>query len=125
MKAIQYEHPTDWLKDVSGNSSMNGIAERTGLPYSTINRRFQLKEIPSDEIIVIARAYGVSPVDALVQCGKLTVEEATGTSAAHALRFCPISDIAAEIVRRNTAGIDQEAINDPNTFDAANDGQHA
>lgn len=93
---------------------MNKIAETTGLPYSTINRRFQTKDIPADEIIVIARGYGLNPAEALVQCGKLTVEEFSGVNVRNALRVAPIRDIAAEIIRRNADGIDKPDVNDPN-----------
>ncbi|RHA93695.1 hypothetical protein DW909_08425 [Bifidobacterium bifidum] len=114
MNTIHFEHPSDWLANISGNASMNKIAETTGLPYSTINRRFQTKDIPADEIIVIARGYGLNPAEALVQCGKLTVEEFSGVNVRNALRVAPIRDIAAEIIRRNADGIDKPDVNDPN-----------
>lgn len=119
MRNINIGQDLEWLKTVSKGDSMNRIAERSGIPYATINRRFKTQEIPAEEIITIARAYGQNPIEALIQCGRIKEEEVLGISTADAIRLAPIGVIAAEIVRRGTAGIDQDAINDPATMNEA------
>lgn len=119
METIRYEHDTDWLKAISDGDNVTRVSERTGIPYATVYRRFKSREIPADEVITIARAYGVNPVEALAQCGKVTSGEAMGITPKEALRLSSIQDIAAEIVRRNLAGIDRDAINDPDAINRA------
>ncbi|WEV74072.1 hypothetical protein OZX74_00395 [Bifidobacterium sp. ESL0798] len=55
----------------------------------------------TDEIIAIARSYGINPVDALVKTGVISSEEASGVRGDNALRLCSIESIAQEIVRRD------------------------
>lgn len=101
----QNDKRSEWLRSVTTGDSINKISQLTHIPYATIYRRFDKGGIETDEIIAVARGYNINPVEALVKCGIITEEEA--------LRLCSIQDIAAEIVRRNTAGIDQGTINKP------------
>nr|DAK00013.1 MAG TPA: helix-turn-helix domain protein [Caudoviricetes sp.] len=109
----QDDKRSEWLHSVTAGDSINKISQLTRIPYATIYRRFDKGGIETDEIIAVARGYNINPVEALVKCGIITEEEAAGVTGAEALRLCSIQDIAAEIVRRNTAGIDQGTINKP------------
>ena len=113
MANTQSDKRGDWLRSVTAGDSINKIAQLSGIPYATIYRRFDKGGLETDEIIAVARGYGINPVEALVKCGVVTEEEAAGVTGAEALKLCSIQDIAAEIVRRNTAGTDREAINSP------------
>lgn len=50
------------------------IAEHLGVSRNTVNKRLA-DGLSADDLIVIARAVGVSPVDALIELGPLTYAE--------------------------------------------------
>lgn len=114
MTNYQDDKKMKWLKSVTAGDSTNKVAQLSGIPYATIYRRFDRGGIETDEIIAVARGYGINPVEALVKCGVITEEEeASGVTGEQALKLSPIEAIAAEIIRRNTKGIDSDSINKP------------
>ncbi|WEV69345.1 hypothetical protein OZX73_00095 [Bifidobacterium sp. ESL0775] len=91
----------DWLRDITHDDSINKISQQAGIPYATLYKRFKSNELATDEIIAIARSYGINPVDALVKTSIISDEEASGVRGDNALRLCDIESIAKEIVRRD------------------------
>ncbi|WEV67524.1 hypothetical protein OZX72_00475 [Bifidobacterium sp. ESL0769] len=100
-------NPIEWLKRITHNDSINKISRLSGIPYTTLYKRFQSNMLTTDEIIAIARGYHINPVEALVQNHVIDTDEATDVRGNNALRLSSISDIAKEIVRRNdfTSGL--------------------
>ena len=113
MKDNQLDKKSQWLKQVTSGDSINRVSQKTGIPYATIHRRFDVGGLETDEVIAVARGYGINPVEALVKCGIITEQEAAGITGANALKLCSIEEIAAEIVRRNTLNLDNDAIGKP------------
>lgn len=95
------ESPIEWLKQITHSDSINKISKRSDIPYATLYKRFKMDDLATDEIIAIARGYGINPVDALVKTHVLSEEEASGIRGANALKLCSIQEIANEIVRRD------------------------
>src|SRR5689334_17485628 len=64
---------TSWgtyVRAISDNQSE--IAERMGTSQSTVSRWMRDDVVPSAELVIkLARAYGLSPIDALVAAGYL------------------------------------------------------
>ncbi|WEV65867.1 MULTISPECIES: hypothetical protein [unclassified Bifidobacterium] len=100
MEKIRHNH-IEWLREITHDDSINRISQQAGIPYATLYKRFKSSELATDEIISIARSYGINPVDALVKTGVISSEEATGVRGDNALRLCDIESIAKEIVRRD------------------------
>ncbi|MDF7666040.1 hypothetical protein [Bifidobacterium sp. ESL0745] len=93
-----------WLRQITHDDSINSIAQRTNIPYATLYKRFQSNELTTNEIIIIARSYGINPINALVDTNVITVDEASGVRGNNSLRLCSIESIAEEIVRRSNEG---------------------
>ncbi|WEV64097.1 hypothetical protein [Bifidobacterium sp. ESL0732] len=100
MEKIRHNH-IEWLREITHDDSINRISQQAGIPYATLYKRFKSNELATDEIISIARSYGINPVDALVKTGVVSNEEASGVRGDNALRLCNIESIAKEIVRRD------------------------
>ncbi|WEV59100.1 hypothetical protein OZX67_00505 [Bifidobacterium sp. ESL0728] len=96
-------NPIEWLKRITHDDSINKISHLSGIPYTTLYKRFKSNTLSTDEIIAIARGYNMNPVEALVQNNVITADEATDVRGENALRLSSITDIAHEIVRRNTS----------------------
>lgn len=90
-----------WLRRITHDDSINSIARRTKIPYATLYKRYQSNELATDEIITIARCYGINPINALVDTGVISTDEASGVRGENSLRLCSIDAIAQEIVRRS------------------------
>ncbi|WEV53002.1 hypothetical protein [Bifidobacterium sp. ESL0704] len=95
-------NPIEWLRRLTHDDSINKISRLSRIPYTTLYKRFKLDTLTTDEIIAIARGYGMNPVEALVQTNVIGKEEASDVRGDNALRLSSIKDIAAEIVRRST-----------------------
>lgn len=91
----------EWLREITHNDPINRISQVTGIPYATLYKRFKSNELATDEIIAIAHSYDINPVEALVQTGVISEEEAAGVRGDEALRLCNIESIAREIIRRD------------------------
>ncbi|WEV46823.1 hypothetical protein OZX62_00495 [Bifidobacterium sp. ESL0690] len=100
MEKIRHNH-IEWLREITHDDSINRISQQAGIPYATLYKRFKSGELATDEIIAIARSYGINPVDAMVKTGLISNEEASGVRGDNALRLCNIESIAKEIVRRD------------------------
>ncbi|WEV65868.1 MULTISPECIES: hypothetical protein [unclassified Bifidobacterium] len=96
-------NPIEWLKRITHDDSINKISRLSGIPYTTLYKRYKSNALSTDEIIAIARGYQINPVEALVQNHVIDKEEATDVRGDNALRLTSINDIADEIVRRSTA----------------------
>ncbi|WEV46829.1 hypothetical protein OZX72_00495 [Bifidobacterium sp. ESL0769] len=94
----------NWLRRITHDDSINSIARRTHIPYATLYKRFQCDELTTNEIITIARSYSINPINALVDTGVLSTDEASGVRGSNSLRLCSIESLAEEIVRRSSEG---------------------
>ncbi|WEV59107.1 hypothetical protein OZX67_00540 [Bifidobacterium sp. ESL0728] len=93
-----------WLRRITHDDSINSIARRTNIPYATLYKRFQSDELTTNEIITIARCYGINPINALVDTKVISTDEASGVRGNNSLRLCSIESLADEIVRRSGEG---------------------
>lgn len=69
---------SSWLESLPGSPTPSVAARQSGLASPTLIRHAQQGRSTADNVIVIARAYGVSPVDALVDTGFLRLDEVAG-----------------------------------------------
>lgn len=91
--------PHEWLKSIGATDSLRDIATRAGLSHATLSRQIGDGRFLMDTTLRLARAFGVSPVAALVSNGHLTPEEATFDSAT-SLQTATDAELVMEVARR-------------------------
>lgn len=67
----------EWLENLPGAPVPSEVAQKAQLSKATLFRHIEKGETTADNVIAISRAYGISPVDGLVELGFLTPDEAT------------------------------------------------
>jgi transcriptional regulator with XRE-family HTH domain len=115
------EHPApvtqvswwQYVVTVTGNAAQKDIATATGIDQSSISRWQRGTNTPRAEAVVaLARAYGRSPVEALVAAGYLASDElgvVELTTLTGDLRGASIDSLLSELRRRVLAGSPQDS----------------
>lgn len=97
----------DYIKDVTGEKSLNAIERKTGIARATLIRK--LKGVPPIETVVaIVRAYGLNFADVFVNAGYIRQDEADALANENALRKVTDRQLAEEILRRAIESEDSE-----------------
>lgn len=114
--------PITWptyLSAISDNAPGARIAERTGIPDSTVSRWFSGKAKPRpDQVVTVARAYGLSPLQGLIAAGYLQEGDVeTAEPRRLAIRDFTDLELAEETLRRIREGGSQ-------TLEAPLDDEH-
>lgn len=91
-----------WFDKTTGNDSVNGAAKRTGIPQPTLSRRVKDGRLEAQDIILISRAYGKSPVTELVRLKMITRKEAKWIGDETILSMASDKEIAEEVWYRVT-----------------------
>jgi transcriptional regulator with XRE-family HTH domain len=98
----------DYVQTVTGNALQKDIAAATGIDQSSISRWQRGTNTPrADAVVLLARAYGRSPVEALVAAGYLTSDEpgvVELTVLTGSLRSASIDSLLSELRHRVVAG---------------------
>jgi transcriptional regulator with XRE-family HTH domain len=105
-----------YLSAISGGQAGARIAERTGIPESTISRWLSDKAEPRPkQVVAVARAYGQNPVEALVAAGYLEDGEINVPSEPTdlSLRSFTTLSLSKEMVRRIEEGEDLHMLQSP------------
>lgn len=94
---LSHNEPMDfneWTDSLPGSPSLTQIAQEARLSKATLFRHAEKGQTTADNVIAIARAYGVAPVDALVATGHLQASEVGGerTPIKMALRTASIAE---------------------------------
>lgn len=92
--------PHEWLKAIGATESLRDIAARSGISHATLSRQISAGRFLLDTSIELARAYGVSPVAALVSNGHLTAQEAGFSGIEVALQTATDEELIIEVGRR-------------------------
>lgn len=92
--------PHEWLKAIGATDSLRDIAARSGVSHATLSRQIAAGRFLMDTAIELARAYGVSPVSALVSNGHITPDEAGFTGVEIALQSATDEELIVEVGRR-------------------------
>lgn len=97
----------DYIKDVTGEKSLNAIERKTGIARATLIRK--LKGVPPIETVVaIVRAYGLNFAEVFVNAGYIRQDEADSLANENALRKVTDRQLAEEILRRAIESEDSE-----------------
>lgn len=92
----------DFLHGITGERSMRAIALRTGMDPSTLSRQLA-SGLKPDTLAAIARAYGQSPISALIAAGFYTADEARQAGRDIALAEVSTPELLRELLRRAEA----------------------
>lgn len=92
---------SQWLKSLPGSPTPTSAARRSGLIDATLIRHAAKGVSTADNVIKISRAYGVSPIDALVELGFLQTDdvEASRVSLRRALDEASVAELLEYLVR--------------------------
>lgn len=65
-----------WLRDLNGRRvTADDIAHKLGVSRTTVTRRLVNDELTADELITLANAYEMNPLQALVDLGRITDQQ--------------------------------------------------
>jgi transcriptional regulator with XRE-family HTH domain len=113
-----------YVVTVTGNAAQKDIATATGIDQSSISRWQRATNTPRAEAVVaLARAYGRSPVEALVAAGYLSSSEVGVvelTTLTGDLTGVSIDSLLSELRRRVLAANPEEAQSWPTGWSADN-----
>ncbi|OKX85153.1 hypothetical protein [Corynebacterium glutamicum] len=90
-----------WLKSLPGSPTPTSAARKSGLIDATLIRHAAKGSSTADNVIKISRAYGVSPIDALVELGFLKSDDVEGSrvSLRRALDEASVAELLEYLVR--------------------------
>lgn len=97
-----------WLKSLPGAPTPTIAAKKSGLAASTLLRHVERGHSTADNVIAIAKAYGVSPIDALVDNRMLEPSDLGGERSPikAALRDATITELLETLIERvNNSGL--------------------
>lgn len=100
----------EWFSSASGRRiTATEIAKHLGVSRNTVNARMS-DGLNSDDIIAIARAVGVRPIDALIELGKLTYDEVYAflEDGGKLVETASEGDLALELARRLNSARDAQ-----------------
>ncbi|MBD8218252.1 hypothetical protein IFU40_06340 [Microbacterium sp. CFBP 13617] len=92
--------PHEWLKAIGATESLRETAEQAGLSHATLSRQITAGRFLIETAIALARAYGTSPVAALVANGHLTEQEAGLDGIQVALAAASDEQLVIEVSKR-------------------------
>ncbi len=94
-----------WIRSLPGKPSITAAARAAGIQKTTLIRQLDRGTVSAENVIEIARAYDVSPVDALVTTGHLRADEVKIVGVSIALGHATNHDLLEEVNQR----VDPEA----------------
>lgn len=92
-----------WLRDLNGRRvTADDIAHKLGVSRTTVTRRLVNDELTADELITLANAYKVNPLQALVDLGRITDQQVWAylESEGQLVETAEDGDLALELARR-------------------------
>lgn len=103
----------EWFEKLTQNASGRAAADLADIAPATMNRQLARNALSAETVIALARAYGRSPVRALLETGYLLPEETGMPSPEELLRSLSDQQVIADVARR----IDSEPAHWVGTFD--------
>lgn len=103
----------EWFEALTENASGRAAADLADIAPATMNRQLARNTLSAETVIALARAYGRSPVRALLETGYLRPEEVGMPSPEELLQSLSDQQVIADVARR----IDSEPAHWLGTFD--------
>lgn len=93
----------EWILSVIGEDTQGAAADKAGIQRSTLARQWKTGKISPENIVAIACAYNVNPIDGLIAVGLITKEHTSQYGIRQALALASSEDIMNEIWNRIVA----------------------
>lgn len=90
----------EYIEKITDGATINEISERAGIVKSTLWRQIKNNTVSYENLIKIARSYGVNPITALVWVGAVTPQEALQGKMAGDLNDASETMLIEEVARR-------------------------
>ncbi len=90
----------EYIEKITNGATINEISERAGIVKSTLWRQIKNDTVSYENLIKIARSYGVNPITALVEVGAITPQEALQGKMAGDLNDASETMLIEEVARR-------------------------
>lgn len=97
---IHMKEHKDWFANLTQNASGRAAAELADIAPATMNRQLARNTLSAETVIALARAYGRSPVRALLETGYLLPEETGIPSPDEILQSLSDQQVIADVARR-------------------------
>lgn len=91
---------SEWITEVIDGDTVNAAASKAGIVTSTLARQLDRGEVSAENLILVSRAYGRNPIEALADCGFLTPDEINTDAPLSVLKRVPDIELSREILRR-------------------------
>ena len=89
-----------WFEELTQSASGRAAADLAGISPATMNRQLARNVLSAETVISLARAYGRSPVRALLETGYLLPEETGMPSPEELLQSLSDQQVIADVARR-------------------------
>lgn len=93
-----------WYKEAVPGQSVNAVSIRAGIPQASLNRRVRDGALTCEDVLAIARAFGVGVVKSLVDTGYVTRAEVQQYAVSAAVSDATDREIADEVWKRMVEG---------------------
>jgi hypothetical protein len=115
---MKYMEKQKWFEEVTNHAAVNEVATRTGLSPATLWRQYNNDlGFTAENLIIVARTYGASPIEALVIFGFLNEEERAGDATLVSLSKASDDDLIQELARRMKDNTSNPKWNEPMVYE--------
>lgn len=90
-----------WLRDVTRETSIRGIASATGVTHTTV-RKWLLHGVPPDRAWSIAVKFRADPIELLVLLDRITPEQVGDLNYRAIVEYAPTTILTEELHKRAT-----------------------
>ncbi len=97
---MEHMNVYEYIEKITNGATINEISERAGIVKSTLWRQIKNDTVSYENLIKIARSYGVNPITALVEVGAITPQEALQGKMAGDLNDASETMLIEEVARR-------------------------
>ena len=92
----------EWIASLPGSPRPTPAAKAAGIDPSTISRQLKRGRLSAENVIILCRCFGKSPLDGLAETGYILHTDIEGVSVDEALEIATNKQIRDEVIRRIT-----------------------
>jgi len=94
-------HWERWLRTVTRETSMRGVARKIGVSHTTV-QNWVRNGVPTEKVAEITHRFGADPIEALVLTGLVREEHVPHLNYEEIVKYVPVEVLAGELSRRAT-----------------------
>lgn len=122
---MKYMNKQQWFEEITHHAAVNEVATRTGLSPATLWRQYNNDlGFTAENLIIMARTYDASPIEALVVFGFLNEEERAGDATLVSLSKASDDQLIRELARRMKDNGPNPKWDEPITYEPTEEDRH-